>query len=70
MSNPVRLSSNSEKLTVSEKIDNWALAHRTIILTFCFVAGGILVTILAYHIVGVSATESGMLRNFLARGGI
>lgn len=64
---PVRLSSPKE-LTVSERIDSWALAHRTIILTFCFVAGGILTVILAYHIVGIAATESGMLRNFIVRG--
>ena len=67
MNTPVRLS-EPKKVTVSDKIDNWALAHRTIILTFCFIAGGILIVLLAYHIVGIAATESGMLRNFLVRG--
>lgn len=67
MSTPVRLSAPKE-LTVSERIDNWALKHQFIILTFCFTAGGVLIILLAYSIVGLSATESGMLRNFLARG--
>lgn len=65
MSTPARL---SKKLSVSEKIDNWALNHQTIILSFCFIAGGIIVVILAYTVVGMSATESGALRNFLVRG--
>ena len=65
--NPARLES-SKKLTVTERIDNWALSHQTIILSFCFIVGGILVVILAYTVVGVSATESGALRNFRVRG--
>ena len=65
MSNPARL---HKKQTVSERIDSWALSHQTIILSFCIFAFGILGVILAYTLVGVSATESGALRNFLVRG--
>ena len=65
MNHPARL---SKKLTVNERIDNWALSHQTIILSFCFIAGGILVVILAYTIVGISAVESGAMRNFINGG--
>ena len=64
---PARLNEPINK-GVSERIDDWALSHAYIILPIVLIIGAVLVVVLAYTLVGVSATESGTLRNFLIRG--
>ena len=64
---PVRLGKQEPK-SVMDKIDEWALNHAHILLPISIIIALCLFTALCYAIVGVSATESGMLRNYLIRG--
>ena len=65
---PVRLGKKEESNSVMDKIDEWALNHAHILLPISIIIALCLFTALCYAIVGVSATESGMLRNYLIRG--
>lgn len=67
MSAPVRLSKKTEN-TVMERIDAWAMAHANILLPAAMITLLVLIAGLCYSVVGLCAVESGMLRNFLARG--
>ena len=64
---PVRLGKQEPK-SVMTRIDEWALNHAHILLPISIIIALCLLTALCYAIVGVSATESGMLRNYLIRG--
>ena len=66
---PVRLGKKEESnSSVMARIDDWALNHAHILLPISIIIALCLFTALCYAIVGVSATESGMLRNYIARG--
>ena len=66
---PVRLSKKeSDSSDIMTRIDEWALNHAHILLPISIIIALCLFTALCYAIVGVSATESGMLRNYLIRG--
>ena len=64
---PVRLGKQEPK-SVMTRIDEWALNHAHILLPISIIIALCLCIALCYAIVGVSATESGMLRNYLVRG--
>ena len=64
---PVRLGKKEPK-SVMTRIDEWALNHAHILLPISIIIALCLFIALCYAIVGVSATESGMLRNYLIRG--
>ena len=66
---PVRLGKKEESnSSVMARIDDWALNNAHILLPISMIIALCLFTALCYAIVGVSATESGMLRNYLIRG--
>ena len=66
---PVRLGKKEESnSSLMARIDEWALNHAHILLPISIVIALCLFIALCYAIVGVSATESGMLRNYLIRG--
>ena len=66
---PVRLGKKEESnSSLMARIDEWALNHAHILLPISIIIALCLFTALCYAIVGVSATESGMLRNYLIRG--
>ena len=66
---PVRLGKKEESnSSVMARIDEWALNHAHILLPISIIIALCLFIALCYAIVGVSATESGMLRNYIARG--
>ena len=66
---PVRLGKKEESNPdIMTRIDEWALNHAHILLPISIIIALCLFTALCYAIVGVSATESGMLRNYLIRG--
>ena len=66
---PVRLGKKEESnSSLMARIDEWALNHAHILLPISIIIALCLFTALCYAIVGVSATESGMLRNYIARG--
>ena len=66
---PVRLGKKEESnSSLMVRIDEWALNHVHILLPISIIIALCLSTALCYAIVGVSATESGMLRNYLIRG--
>lgn len=62
---PVRL---AKKLTPEEKVEAWTKAHAHILLPILIVMLILLCLGLCFALVGVSAVESGTMRNFLARG--
>lgn len=62
---PVRL---NKKLTISEKVEKWALKYAHILLPLSIVVLFILFVLVCFAICGVSATESGAMRNFIAGG--
>lgn len=64
---PVRLAKHEEK-TVWDKVDDFALSHANILLPAAMITLIVLIVGLCYSICGLCAVESGMLRNFLARG--
>ena len=68
---PVRLNKKEETSfteTISNRIDAWANRHAilTLIVMVAFLIA--LFVWLIFALTGVSATESGMLRNFISRG--
>lgn len=65
MSTPVRL---YKQRTTTEKIDDFALSHAHIILPLAIIILLALFLGLCFAICGVSAVESGMMRNFLSGG--
>ena len=66
---PVRLGKKEESnSSLMARIDEWALNHVHILLPISIIIALCLFIALCYAIVGVSATESGMLRNYIARG--
>ena len=66
---PVRLGKKEESnSSLMARIDEWALNHAHIFLPISIIIALCLFIALCYAIVGVSATESGMLRNYLVRG--
>ena len=67
MSAPVRLNKKTEN-KVLDRIDAWAIAHANILMPLCLVTLVLLTVGLIYAVTGLCAVESGMLRNFLARG--
>ena len=75
-SNPVRLHKKEEKShnfspflnNFDEKLEGFVLSHASFFFLLTVVAGGIVFVWLCYAIVGVSAVESGGMRNFIAGG--
>lgn len=65
MSTPARL---SKQKTTTEKIDDFALSHAHIILPLAIIILLALFIGLCFAICGVSAVESGMMKNFLSGG--
>ena len=68
MNNPARLDRINEPKSTMERIDDFALAYAYIILPLCLIILILLFIGLCYAICGISAVESGMLRNFLIQG--
>lgn len=66
MSRPVRLAKQNE--TFADKIDQWCTRHFTFCLTVALIVFAILFVLLCYTVVGVSAVESGGMRNFVNGG--
>ena len=69
---PARLGKKEESNSsvmgrIETRIDEWALNHAHILLPISIIIALCLFIALCYAIVGVSATESGMLRNYLIR---
>ena len=62
---PVRL---AKRLTLEEKLEAWTKVHAHILLPILIVMLIALFIGLCFTLVGVSAVESGTMRNFLARG--
>lgn len=56
---------NVEEKNFLEKIDAWATAHANILLPLCLIILGILLIMVCYSIVGLSATDSGIYYNHL-----
>ena len=54
-----------KKETPEEKIDNFVLSNAHIFLPLCFIVLMILLIALCYALVGVSATDSGMVYNHM-----
>ena len=67
---PVRLNKKEETFTetISNRIDAWANRHAILILIVMVAFLIALFVWLIFALTGVSATESGMLRNFIIRG--
>ena len=53
---------------LDEKLEAFVLSHASFFFILTVVAGGVVFVMLCYAIVGVSAVESGGMRNFLAGG--
>ena len=70
MSKPVRLYKQEPDVFLHflNKLDDWALRHAHIILPLLILIGLVLFVDLCFVVCGVSAVESGGLRNFIARG--
>ena len=72
MNTPIRLGRVPEETSFYDKcmvrIDTWAMQYAFILLPLSGMGLCVLIVILAYTLVGISATESGALRNFLIRG--
>lgn len=65
MSNrPVRL---GKKMTLQDKINDWAWKNMHIILPILFIMLIILFVLVCYAIVGVSATDSGVTYNSMEK---
>ena len=60
---PVRL---EKQLTIKEKMDKWVNKHFTLLIILSIMIMCVLLLIVLLCI--PSATESGMLRNYIARG--
>ena len=67
MSKPVRLAKQTE-YNLSDKIDAWCSRHFTFCLAVALILFGILFVVLCYAVIGVSAIESGGMRNFVNGG--
>ncbi len=66
MKQPVRLEKKQDSLI--DEIEVWVLTYSSFILLGCFILLLILFIVTCFFIVGISAVESGYLRNFI--GGI
>lgn len=71
MKTPARLGKVEERSYVEvvfSKLEFWMNQHVFLVLVMLFAVLLVLFICLVFAITGVSATESGMLRNFLVRG--
>ncbi len=57
-----------EEKTFLEKVDDFALSHADIFMPLALIILVLLFVELCFTMVGVSAVESGMMRNFLNGG--
>ena len=64
---PVRLH-RQEEFTLSDRIDAWCSRHITLCLTVALIIFSVLFVMLCFAVVGVSALESGGMRNFVNGG--
>ena len=64
---PVRLNKQTE-YTLSDKIDAWCTRHITFCLAVALIIFSVLFVALCYAICGISAVESGGMRNFVNGG--
>jgi hypothetical protein len=65
---PARLGKKTDVsplINISDKIEAWLLNHASLCLVICFIALCLLFVALAFALVGVSATESGLQYNHL-----
>ena len=69
MNKPVRLA-KSENYTLLERLDVWAIRHAHILLPLFIIIGVVLFIMLCFAICGISAVESGGMRNFVNGGSL
>lgn len=69
---PVRLQKKEAQVSpinhISEKMEAWAYAHAPLILALFLIMGVVLFIVLCFAICGISAVESGGMRNFVNGG--
>ena len=68
MSNPVRLQKKPTREDYRKEVNYWVVRNWGIIAIATVIFLLIVFLVSCFVIVGVSATESGMMRNFLAGG--
>ena len=68
MSNPVRLQKKPTREDYRKEVNYWVVRNWGIIALAAVIFLLIVFLVSCFVIVGVSATESGMMRNFLAGG--
>ena len=66
---PVRLG-KQENFSFTERVDEWAISHAHILLPLCIIIGVVLFIMLCFAICGISAVESGGMRNFVNGGSL
>ena len=74
MMKPVRLQKKEAQVSpvnhIFDKIEAWAYAHAPLLLALFLIMGVVLFIILCFAICGISAVESGGMRNFVNGGQI
>ena len=65
MNTPARL---GKKVSWNDKLESWAIAHAYILMPAAIITLLGLFVVLCFAICGVSAVESGGMRNFIAGG--
>ena len=55
---------------IFDKIEAWALSHAPLLLALFLIMGVVLFIILCFAICGISAVESGGMRNFINGGSL
>ena len=74
MIKPVRLQKKEAQVSpvnqIFDKIEVWAYAHASLLLALFLIMGVVLFIILCFAICGISAVESGGMRNFIHGGQI
>ena len=74
MMKPVRLQKKEAQVSpvnhIFDKIESWAYAHAPLLLALFLIMGVVLFIILCFAICGISAVESGGMRNFVNGGQI
>ena len=74
MSEPVRLYKKTDNVSpvnhIFDKIEAWILSHAPLLLVLFLIMGVVLFIILCFAICGISAVESGGMRNFINGGSL
>ena len=72
MMKPVRLQKKEAQVSpvnhIFDKIEAWTYAHAPLLLALFLIMGVVLFIILCFAICGISAVESGGMRNFINGG--